>query len=239
MSTFWNEKAVHDIMKFEKEYSGLEMLTVNDHHWMFWKKNTLEKWIKNITQSERERENLLLAFDDYQRHFRKLALDGKKWFKIILNYKTFGKYIGALAPVEASEMIIDTLKFLELPNFHLFFYNGPEEEIEEYEIVSKNTDENMNIADNLCIVIRESRIDREKPYSFLYFNDTQDLIIDHINRYNNYRQLCLEQYRNEFSEIYPILKEKDTDDYTEVEIKKVTRYILEQLLTSKKKEEET
>ena len=230
MSTFYNEKAIYEIMRLEKEYSGLEMLTVNDHHWMFWKRNTLEKWIKSITQSQKERENLLIAFDDYQKHFRKLASDGKKCFKIILNLRTFEQFIGRIDLDEASEVIVDTLKFLELPNFNLFLYRGPEEEIEEYEIVSKRMDENENVADNLCVMIKESRIDRENPYYFLYFNDTPELIIDHINKYNNYKRLCLDQYRNNFSDIYPYLKDKNINDYNELEIKKVTKHILEQLL---------
>lgn len=239
MNTFYNEKAVHEIMRLEKEYSGLEMLTVNDPHWMFWKKNTFERWIENITQSDKARQDLLTAFEDYQRHSRALALDGKKCFKIILNLRTFERFLIRIDLSEAREVIIDMLKFLEVKNFHLFFYKGPEEEIEESEIISRRMDETENTADNLCVGIRQSRTDQDTPHFFLDFDDTREVILHHIAKFNDYRRLCLEQYRDHFPELYPSLREKDVNDYSEIEIKRVTKHILEQLLTSRQLLEET
>jgi len=230
MSSFLNEYAVYEIMRLEMEYDGLEMLTVNDPHWIFWNQTIIDRWVNNLTESEMEREKLLRSFDDYKKYFRKLALDGKKTFKIILNLKTFRKYLLSLSEKEVQETVFDIMAFLELENFMQLFYLGQEEEIEEYEIVSKNQDENENVNDNICVVIKESRIDRSKPYYFLFFNDTPELIIDHIKRYNDYKKRCLEQYRRNFSDRFSYLTQKPIEDYDEIEIKKVTRHILEKLL---------
>lgn len=232
LSSFLNDKAVHEIMKLEKHYSGLEMLTSNDIHWIFWNKNLVKEWSNKIAQSTSDREKLYKAFDDYQLHFRKEAIAGRKWFKLILNYKTFEKYVRNLNASEINALIFDMINFLEYKNFHMLFYLGPEEEIDEYEIVSINTDEKKNIEDNVCVVIKESRIEKDNIYYFLYFNDTPELILDHISRYDNYRKLCLQQYKTNYHNIFPYLSEKEPNIYDEYEIKKVTKYILERFLKS-------
>ena len=193
-NSYCDEKAIYEIMKLEREYSGLEMLTVNEHHWMFWDENTTSRWVKNITKSKQEQDKLLVEFINYKNYFRKLCIDGKKCFKIILNFKTFNKYINECDKNEAKNVIQDTLQFLTFNNFELYFYFGSEEAINEYEIVSKNLDENINYADNICVVITQTRLDQTYSIYTLFFNDSVECVKDHIAKYYQYKNSCLNYY---------------------------------------------
>ncbi|MCK4796677.1 MAG: hypothetical protein KAT05_04805, partial [Spirochaetes bacterium] len=133
------------------------------------------------------------------------------------------------------DIIYDLIKHLEYSNFHLLLYMGDENQIEEVEILSKNRDEFENMNENICAVIRQARIDIDEPYYFLFYNNTKQLIKDHIIRYNDYKKLCLEQYRNSFSGTFPYLLKKDLTKYDEVEIKKVVKHLLIELMKSKEK----
>jgi len=226
---FYNEKAIYEIMRLEREYCGSELLAVNEHPWMFWNKITILNWVNKFIQSEPERDKMVYEFDKHKTLMREMCRNGQKHYKIILNLYAFEEYLREFEPHDVEAIILDIVSFLGIDSFDLVLYNG-HEELEEYEIISKNPNENLNINDNVCIMIKQSRRENTEHYYYnLYFNDNIEFVKDYMSKHYKYKNSCLKYYKEYINKNLPPDVEK-ISEVSEMQVVDITRKILLNLL---------
>lgn len=196
-----NEEGFKHIIKLEREYPSLEILLVNDLPWILWRTEDFATWISRFPGTENQKMRMNNMLCEYHECFRDIVIKGEKKFTGITNLKTLRKYLSEKDNAVRIELLNDLEIFAKLPNFTLLFYDGDEEEIEEIEIVSKNTNIYQSLSQSVYVFNKQVRFEKRPPTYSLHLNYNSSLIKEYVDRFFKYYNNAIKQYSSRLNTI--------------------------------------
>ena len=164
---FQNEKAYAVIFRLERLYSGLEMLSLNDPPMIFWDAEDVEQWISRMHLAPADAEAFAADYYEYRKHFRSLVERKKKTYQVVLNARSFPRFLSKKTAQARRKLVEDMIAFLSHPTFNLVLYEPPADKysgidlIEEYEIICKTASIPRSMEGTLSVVIQQTPSDRD------------------------------------------------------------------------------
>jgi hypothetical protein len=191
---FINDRGFRRVFDLESEYSRLELLLANDLPWILWREEDFIEWVGRISVSIERREAMLLTLFEYRRHFRNLIELGEKTFQSVVNLKTLRTYLRRKSVEVREELHRDILRFAEMPNFLLMFFEPDNAEIEEIEIVSKNEDPFVDLSQSVYVFNKQTRFEKSAVTYSLYSDYNNALVREYAARFFEVIAASVEQY---------------------------------------------
>jgi len=162
LHTYKNERAFAAIFRIERLYSGLEMVVVNEPPLIFWDDEDVDAWINNMELNEADTGAFRFEFQQYRDHFRQLAQDRKKSYRVVLNRATFSQWLKRKPKAKRQEQLALMEQFAKLPNFELVFLRPAEHgrhrtnAMPEKEVLSKHRTVPELLEDTIAIQISQT-----------------------------------------------------------------------------------
>jgi hypothetical protein len=192
-----NERAFAYLFALEREYPGFEMLVADEPPFIFLDDEDLDRWIAGMALQPADADEFRRLFADYQAHFRRLALRGRKRYQIALNRQTFAAFLSHKTPKRAAELVDRMIRMLEeapLLQMLVVDYARP---LQELEIISKHNQIPPDFADTLSAVIRQtSRTSATVEYSLIPMPQTYLSLSRDIAEANRAWSIGLDQYES-------------------------------------------
>lgn len=171
LHTYRNELAFAAIFRIERVFSGLEMLVVNEPPLIFWDDEDVDAWVANMELNEADANAFRYEFQQYRDHFRQLAQERKKRYRVVLNRATFSQWLKRKPVAQRKEQLALIEQFLRLPNFELVFLKPAEHgrhrtnSMPEKEVPSKHHALPESLEDTIAIQISQTPPDH-KPVEY-------------------------------------------------------------------------
>ena len=174
LSSFRNERAFAIIHRIERIYAGLEMLIINDPPLIFWDDDDVRGWGDKMGLKQGDATDFHAEFRRYRQHFRSLAKNGKKAYKIVLNQATFCRFLYHKSPDNRAKQIADIIDFLSFPNFNLVLLKHKEipsyalrsDEMDEAEVISKHLRIPTSLEGTLSMQILQTPVYGDTPVEY-------------------------------------------------------------------------
>jgi transcriptional regulator with XRE-family HTH domain len=151
-----NAEAFAYIFALERQYTGREMLIVNEPPLIFLDSEDIQKWAKGMKLGEEDADTFQRHLKEYQTHFRELVLDGTKIYQIVLGKQPFLQFLagkskhGALGMIEYMVSILRNCR-----NFEMVFVET-HDQLEEFEVMSRHQTIPVSLSETLSVVIRQT-----------------------------------------------------------------------------------
>jgi hypothetical protein len=201
---FVNEMGVRRVAELEKEYSGLELLLVNDLPWVLWNELDFIDWVKRTPLSTSRREVMSLELFQYRLFQRQLILGGKKSVIFIINRTTVQKYIEHLSDERWDALDSDLERFMNCPNCLLLLFDAVGQEMEELEICSKDSSLRIDPARSVYVFNKQTRHEESALIYSLYAHFDSAIIKEYHTRFIKFAEACCRQYTGESLDVYDI-----------------------------------
>jgi hypothetical protein len=173
------------------------MLVADEPPFIFLDDEDLDRWIAGMALQPADADTFRRLFADYQAHFRRLALRGRKRYQIALNRQTFAAFLSHKTPKRAAELVDRMIRMLEeapLLQMLVVDYARP---LQELEIISKHNQIPPDFADTLSAVIRQtSRTSATVEYSLIPMPQTYLSLSRDIAEANRAWSIGLDQYES-------------------------------------------
>jgi|GEM_PF-5873117 len=210
---YLNELGFKKVFELEKEFFSLELLLVNDLPWVLWSNDDYISWVERTNVPLERKINMRDLLINYRNYFKNLICKGEKDLITVINIHTLKQYIQRCSDKRIEELLKTIDELTSSESFLMIVYEGDELEIEELEVVSNNQHLRSNIMeivqnnndlpkqikDTVYIYNKQTRFETNALSYYLYANFNQNVILEYINKFNNYLRKALDQYNLKLS----------------------------------------
>jgi CHAT domain len=195
-----NDVGIHRIIELEKEYSGLELLAVNDLPWILWDDSDINDWIHSIPIDEERANRARQDLTEYVSVFSSMITLGNKTLVAVVNESVLGRYLTARGPGRAKKLLKDFHALADMPSFCMLLLDYEEGDIEEIELVSKHSSLPPAPETTVYVFNKQTRFeDSERTYS-LYEDYNPGMVRQYIDKYFRILHRAIAAYERRFSE---------------------------------------
>lgn len=229
LHSYRNERAFAVISRLERIYSGFEMLVVNEPPLMFWDDEDVLFWARNMELDKRDSADLINEFASYRQYFQPRAKNNSKIYKVVLKLQTFRRFLEHKSPENITKQINKMIEFLDYESFNMVLLEPElsqtlrqrDNELDEYEIISKHKIIPSSLEDSLSVQIQQTPPDH-KPVEYFVrpFHPSIYFLSLDKTRIDNLWAKALDQYRRS---LHP------QEQLTAEKLRKTSKTILEQL----------
>lgn len=117
--SYTNQYAFCVIFQIERLFNGLEMLIVNEPPLIMWDDDDIALWASNLGVTDKDADILISQFKDHRAYFRNLLEEGRKTYKVVLNYPTLRRFLNRKGALARQAWINDACSLVRNPNFNL------------------------------------------------------------------------------------------------------------------------